>query len=184
VYIAWRDLEGSTCGVFSLGGLAPETVLALRGRTKNLFAQLLQWHATSSPARPLPAPLDSLSVPKFGSVTGISPLTIGKLKTVLQQMYLLGLQAAAVAVVAGLPFHLLSALTQILTVRGTAADGIGPGWYVVVVALSAIFLQYLPYFRYNEVLVLQANLGTPLMQKPSANEADKRQVREPETVRS
>jgi len=184
VYIAWRDLEGSTCGVFSLGSLAPESVLALRGRTKNLFAQLLQWHATSSPARPLPAPLDSLSAPKFGSVTGISPITIGKPKTVLKQMYLFGLLAAAVAVVAGLPFHLLSALTQILAVRGTAADGIGSGWYVVAVALSVIFLQYIPYFRYKEVPVLQANLETPVVQKQPTNEEAQRQVREHETVRS
>ena len=184
VHIAWRDLEGSTCGVFSLGSLARESVLALRGRTKNLFAQLLQWHATSSPARPLPAPLDSLSAPKFGSVTGISPITIGKPKTVLKQMYLFGLLAAAVAVVAGLPFHLLSALTQILAVRGTAADGIGSGWYVVAVALSVIFLQYIPYFRYKEVPVLQANLETPVVQKQPTNEEAQRQVREHETVRS
>lgn len=154
VYIAWRDVQGSTCGVFSLGCVAPETALALSGRTKNLFAQLLLWYGNSSSARPLPAPLDSLSAPNFGSVTGVSPATIGKPKTVLKQMYLFGLLAAAVAVVAGLPFTLLSALTHLPTGRGTQADGIGSGWYVVTVALSVIFLQYIPYFRYEDVPVL------------------------------
>jgi Zn-dependent protease with chaperone function len=182
VYIAWRDVAGSTCGVFSLGSMAPETVLALRHRTQNLFAQLLQWHATSSPARPLPAPLDSLPAPDFGSVTGISPVTIGKRKTVLKQMYLFGLLAAAVAVVAGLPFHLLNALLQIPTVRGAQPDGIGSGWYVVAVALSVILLQYIPYFRYKEIPVLQANLGTPVPPRPSISGDAKPQVREPETV--
>jgi len=98
---------------------------------------------------------------KFGSVTGISPITIGKPKTVLKQMYLFGLLAAAVAVVAGLPFHLLSALTRILAVRGTRPMESVPAGMVVAVALSVIFLQYIPYFRYKEVPVLQANLETP-----------------------
>jgi hypothetical protein len=182
VYIAWRDVAGSTCGVFSLGSIAPETVLGLRHRTKNLFAQLLQWHTASSPARPLPAPLDSLPAPDFGSVTGISPVTIGKRETVLKQMYLFGLLAAAVAVVAGLPFHLLSALAQIPTVSGAQPDGIGSGWYVVVVALSVILLQYIPYFRYKEVPVLQANLGTPAPHRRSSSEDAKQQACEPETV--
>jgi len=184
VYIAWWDVVRPTCGVFSLGCVAPETVLALRGRTKNLFTQLLQWHATSSPARLLPAPLDFLSAPNFGSVTGVSPLTIGKRETVLKQMYLFGLLAAAVAVVAGLPFHLLSALTHIPTATGTQPGGIGSGWYVVAVALSVIFIQYIPYFRYKEVPVLQANVGTPAAQSPPNNEETKTQDREPETVRS
>jgi hypothetical protein len=164
--------------------MAPETVLALRHRTKSLFAQLLQWHTASSPARPLPALLDSLPAPDFGSVTGISPVTIGKRKTVLKQMYLFGLLAAAVAVVAGLPFHLLSVLAQIPTVSGTQPDGIGSGWYVVAVALSVILLQYIPYFRYKEIPVLQANLGTPAPQGRSSSEDTKPQVREPETVKT
>jgi Zn-dependent protease with chaperone function len=184
VYIAWRDVARSTCGVFSLGCMAPETVLALRHRTKNLFTQLLQWHTNSSPARPLPAPLDSLPAPDFGSVTGVSPVSIGKRETVLKQMYLFGLLAAAVAVVAGLPFHLLSALTQIPTVNGTQPDGIGSGWYVVAVALSVIFLQYIPYFRYKEIPVLQANLGTTTQHRPSSSEDARQQAREPETVKT
>jgi Zn-dependent protease with chaperone function len=182
VYIAWRDVEGSTCGVFSLGCVAPETSLALRRRTKNLFTQLLLWRTTSSPAGRLPAPLDSLSAPKFGSVTGISPATIGKRETVLKQMYLFGLLAAAAAVVAGLPFHLLSALTQIPSVRGTQPDGIGSGWYVVAVALAVILLQYIPYFLYKDVPVLQASLGTLAAQRPSSNGETKPQVGEPESV--
>ena len=184
VYIAWRDLEGSTCGVFSLGCVAPETALALRRQTKNLFSQLLLWRTTSSSARPLPPPLDSLSAPKFGSVTGVSPVTIGKRKTVLKQMYLFGLLAAAVAIVAGLPFHLLSALIQVPTVPGTQPDGIGSGWYVVAVVLAVIFIQYIPYFRYKDVPVLQANPGTASTQRPPSHDETKLREREPETVRS
>ncbi len=99
-------------------------------------------------------------------------------------MYLFGLLAAAVAVVAGLPFHLLSALTQIPTVNGTQPDGIGSGWYVVAVALSVIFLQYIPYFRYKEIPVLQANLGTTTQRRPSSSEDARPQAREPETVKT
>ena len=182
VYIAWRDLQGSTCGVFSLGCVPPETALALRRRTGGLFSQLLLWRTTSSPTRPLPAPLDSLSAPQFGSVTGISPVTIRRRGTVLKQMYLFGLLAAAVAVVAGLPFHLLGALTEIAAIRGTQPDGIGSGWYVVAVALAVILLQYIPYFFYKEVPVLQAQLGPAASRKTSTGgNADSHSI-EHETV--
>jgi Zn-dependent protease with chaperone function len=179
VYIAWRDREGATCGVFSLGCLAPETVLAHRDHTKKLFAQLLQWHGASSPTRTVPAPLDSLSAPNFGSVTGISPVAVRKRSAVLKQLYLFGLLATAVAVVAGLPFHLLRALTL---APGPQPNGVGSGWYVVAVALAVIFLQYIPYFRYKDVPVLQASLGTkaaPIVRGKAEAESD---VREPEPV--
>jgi hypothetical protein len=52
------------------------------------------------------------------------------------------------------------------------------------VALSVILLQYIPYFRYKEIPVLQANLGTPAPPRLSSSEDAKPQLREPETVKT
>ncbi len=180
VYIAWRDMERSTCGVFSLACATPEARLSLSARTKGLFGQLLIWHATPAGARPPPEPLDCLSSPQFGSVTGISPLTLRK--RILKQMYLFGLLAAAVAVVAGLPFHLFDSLLQGQSLPGAHPDSVGPGWYVVTVTLGVIFLQYIPYFFYKEVPVLQADLGPAAA--PIRSLENKQHTRETETVSS
>jgi hypothetical protein len=162
----------------------PDSVLALRAHTKDLFARLVQWHATQSPAKPLPAPLDSLSAPQFGSVTGISPLTVAKREKIVKQMYLFGLLAAAVAVVAGLPFHLLQTIVQLQDLRGPQHFSVGSGWYVVGVTVGVIFIQYAPYFRYKEVPVLQAELGKPAAQNALRGEVEKQSQREPETVKT
>jgi len=183
VYIAWRDLERSTCGVLSLGCATPDTMLALRAHTRDLLARLVQWHTTVSSAKPLPAPLDSLFAPQFGSVTGISPLTVAKREKIVKQMYLFGLLAAAVAVVAGLPFHLLQTILQLQDLRGTQTFSLGAGWYVVAVSLSVIFIQYIPYFRYKEVPVLQADLGKPTSQMGRISETTQA-VQARETVKA
>jgi Zn-dependent protease with chaperone function len=183
VYIAWRDTERSTCGVLSIACSSADTLLTLSQRTKELFGQLLHWHATPAPSRSLPAPLDSLASPQFGSVTGISPLTLRQCSRILKQMYLFGLLAAAAAVVAGLPFHLFDSLLRSQMLSGEHRYAVGPGWYVVGVTLAVILLQYIPYFFYKEVPVLQADLEATGPRTASINK-DKQQSHEPETVRS
>jgi len=183
VYIAWRDMERSTCGVLSLGCATPDTALKLDARTQDLFARLMQWHATSSASKPLPAPLDSLSAPEFGSVTGISPSTLAKRKKVVNLMFRFGLLAAGVAVVAGLPFHLLQTILQLQYLGTANSISVGAGWYVVGVTLGVLFLQYIPNFRYKEVPVLQADLGKPGQLHQSMMDDAKQTKREPETVK-
>jgi hypothetical protein len=183
VYLAWRDLERATCGVLSFGCATPDTVLTLRAHTKNLFARLVHWQATTAPAKPLPAPLDSLTAPQFGSVTGISPLTVAKRQKLMNQMSLFGLLAAGVAVVAGLPFHLMQSILQLQGRGGAQPVSTGAGWYVVAVSLTIIFLQYVPYFRYKEIPVLQADLGKPAPQTGTKSESTQT-IRERETVQA
>jgi hypothetical protein len=90
--------------------------------------------------------------------------------------------AAAVAVVAGLPFHLLSLIAQLQDVRGPHRYSAGSGWYVVAVTVGVVLLQYIPYFRYKEVPVLHANLSASPARKPSSGEDSKQPSREHETV--
>ena len=158
IYIAWRDLDRSTCGVFSVGSAEPRTILQLRKRTTDLFGQILQWHKISSTPKQLPAPLDSLETPQFGSVTGVSPLQLRKPQRVLKELYLSAFLAGAVAIVAGLPFHLLQFLFQ-RPGLGAHLNSPGPGWYVVAVAAGLRFINYVPLFFYKEKPVVEAELS-------------------------
>jgi hypothetical protein len=115
-------------------------------------------------------------------VTGVSPKTLCKRERVLKQMYLFGLLAAGVAVVAGLPFHLFDALIQAPITSDDAPQSVGSGWYVVGVALAVILVQYVPYFRYKDAPVLQANLGTHAVPKGSRSDAFEQSAPETETV--
>jgi hypothetical protein len=157
VYVAWRDAERSTCGVFSMASAEPGTILTIGRRTKALLAQLLQWQKAGSPAAP--AGVGSLSSPRFGNVTGTSPLVARKPGRILKELYLNALLAAGVAVVFGLPFHLLDFLRD---PSGFASRPHAPGsaWYVVLAATLVRLIQYLPFLRYKEVPVVQATLAS------------------------
>jgi Zn-dependent protease with chaperone function len=178
VYIAWRDTERSTCGVFSLGDAEPGTLLALRRRTKDLMVRLLQWHKESSSRSSLPQPLDSLAAPEFRNVTGASPLRLRQAGQVLKELYRAAFFAGAVAVVAGLPFHILDFLRD---PEGFAArpHAPGSGWYIVLLTLTIRLIQYVPIFRYKEVPVVQASLPAASARSASRGEAEQPQT-EPE----
>jgi len=178
VYLAWRDTERSTCGVFSFGSAEPGTLLAIRRRTKDLMVRLLQWHKQSSSPWSLPQPLDSLATPEFRNVTGMSPLRLRQAAQVLKELYRSAFFAAAVAVVAGLPFHILDFLAgpEAFASRPHAP---GSGWYVVLVAVTIRVLQYVPIFGYKEVPVVQASLPASSARPATRNEAEHHHV-EPE----
>jgi Zn-dependent protease with chaperone function len=182
IYIAWRDLERATCGVFSVGCAASTSMLSLRRRTRALYAQLLQWQSAPAQARSVPAPLDALTSPQFGAVTGVSPLATRKREKIVKEMYLYALLAAAVAVVAGLPFHLLQTIAQLSDVRKRHPFAIGSGWYVVAVTLGVILLQYVRYFFYKEIPVLTAIAAAATAPKPSSTAGIDQKDRQPEPV--
>ena len=179
IYVAWRDTERSTCGVFSLASAEPGTLLALRRRTKDLLVQLLQWYKESSTSRSLPQPLNSLSTPQFGNVTGRSPLELWKASRVVRELYLTALIAAGVAVFAGLRFHVQQFLAD---PNGFSSHPHAPGsgWYVVLVAVTIRLIQYLPFFSYKEVPVVQASLaGSRARRAPSPDTTEPKREPEP-----
>jgi STE24 endopeptidase len=155
IYIAWKDAESSTVGVFSIACAHPETVLGLKKRNRLLFDQLLQWKKTNSSARPLPPQLQTLRAPQFGEVTGKSPLTLRKPKFIVKELWWTGVLAALVAVVAGLPFHLVGYLLSPSGIGLPHLNGPGAGWYVVAVAVCLRLFQFVPVLRYKERPVLQ-----------------------------
>jgi heat shock protein HtpX len=178
IYIAWRDSDQGVSadgisqrpgfGVLSFASAEPATLLDLRKRTDSLYRELVQWRIQSGLAKPVPAPLDSLGSPRFGQVTCASPLSNRKPKKILKELYLLGLLAAAIAVVAGLPFHLTQTIARVLGGRALPPSSPGSGWYVVGVTLAVLLLQYIPYFFYKDVPVLRADVSSPTKRTPES----------------
>ena len=178
IYIAWRHIERPACGVFSLASAEPGTLLALRRRTKDLLVHMLQWRKESFAADAVPARLASLTAPAFGDVTGTSPLAWRKSQAFVREMYRTALFAAALAIVAGLPFHATTFLTD-PEAFASRPHVPGSGWYVVVVAAAIRILQYVPIFLYKEKPVVQASLA-PAPASKSATAAAVEQKVEPE----
>ena len=172
VYIAWRDVERSTCGVFSLGSAEPGTLLAVRRRTRELFVRLLQWHKESASPRSLAQPFESLATPELRNVTGASPLRLRKATGVIRELYRTAFFAAGVALVAGLPFHIVDFFADL---QGFASrpHAPGSGWYVVLVAVTIRLIQYVPIFRYKEIPVLQASLPGVAARRETSGGAEK-----------
>jgi Zn-dependent protease with chaperone function len=169
IYIAWKDAASSTGGVFSLACAHPETTLALKKRTRLLFEQLLQWKKTSSSSRPMPPQLQALRAPQFGEVTGKSPLTLRKPRFIVKELLWTGVLAALVAVLSGLPFHLVGYLLIPREIGLPRLNGPGSGWYVLAVAVCLRFLQFMPVLLYKEQPVLQAQ---PLSPRSNAASGD------------
>jgi hypothetical protein len=90
-----------------------------------------------------------------------------------------GLMAAGVAVVAGLRFHLQQLLAD---PNGFAShpQAPGSGWYVVLVAVTIRLIQYLPFFSYKEVPVVQASLpGSRARRAASSDTAEPKREAKP-----
>lgn len=184
-YLAWRDAERATCGVFSLGSAEPGTLLDLRRRSRDLLAHLLQWHKEPSRRGALGRPLeslttlDSLTTPEFRDVTGVSPLRHRKPSLILKDFYRTAFFAACVAVVAGLPFHILDFFAEPQGFAGRP-HAPGSGWYVVLVAVAMRIIHYIPIFRYKEVPIVQASLPANSVRR--AIHSPEKPQREPEPV--
>jgi hypothetical protein len=119
--------------------------------------------------------------PQFGNVTGTSAITLRQRERILKQLYIFGMLAAGIAVVAGLPFHLFDSLFRGQSARYAQPGSLGGGWYVVGVTLAIIVLQYVPYFFYKDVPVLEAGSAGSGRANESVKEGAE-ESRETETV--
>jgi hypothetical protein len=126
----------------------------------------------------LPQPLGALASPEFRNVTGASPLRLRQPVGVIRELYRTAFFAAGVAVVAGLPFHILDFLANPEGFAGRP-HAPGSGWYVVLVAVTIRLIQYVPIFRYKEVPILQASLSARTTRDETRGEPQQRQT-EPE----
>lgn len=161
VYIAWRDNELQTCGVFNLGRGHADSVRSGTRQTKELADHLCSWWKTPSAARPVPAPLDTLSSPVAREVTCAVPGTMWKPGKLFSELLATAWISSLAAMLCGLPFHMM----QYLAGHSYSRLGIPPpyhspgaGWFVVLAAPLVRFLSLIPTLLYRDKPILIAQL--------------------------
>jgi Zn-dependent protease with chaperone function len=171
IYVAWRDDERGSCGVFNFGSRGGGSILGDQKRTIDLSARILAWRKSiGSSISILPTPLGTLTSPAIGAVTASVPQLKLRSRKVYNELVVTGLVAALGAMLLGLKFHLLAYFTQSAAMPEgfQSLHSPGMGWYVVAVAVLSRFLLMIPVLRYRDKPALVAqepknkgNVSTP-----------------------
>jgi Zn-dependent protease with chaperone function len=155
IYMAWKDDELGTSGVFNIGCINGASTLRLRVQSSKLAERLKVWWKSAPAVRPLPGPLAALRSPQLGAVTGAVPRwRAGK---AFNELFLTAIFAIVGATLCGLPFHLLGFFFSGMipaVAKVTPFHGPGSGWYVVGVVLVVRFLAMIPALRYKDQAVV------------------------------
>jgi hypothetical protein len=155
IYMAWKDDELGTTGVFNIGCINGASTLRLRKQSSKLAERLKVWWKSTPTARPVPGPLATLRSPQIGAVTGAVPrFNAGKVFT---ELFLTAIFAIVGAILCSLPFQLTAFLFSRLNEslgRITAIHSPGSGWYVVAVVLLVRFFAMIPALRYKDQAIV------------------------------
>ena len=166
VYVAWKDEERGTCGVFNVGCGGSRSVGEAQRMNLQLTQRLQAWWKTPPVTRPLPGAMAALGSPQMRAVTSKSPAERWRPRRVWNELVWSGILAAVGGVLCGLPFHLTAFFTTKMYAGAFAqarmaqwASTPGAGWYVVAVAMAVRLAMFVPYLRYRDVPVLVAEAG-------------------------
>ena len=168
IYIAWKDAARGETGVFNIGCINGASTLGLRRETSNLAKRLQGLWKSNAGARPMPAPLASLTSPQLGAVTFDGVHKKGKSGKVFQELLWTTIFAAVGAALCGLPFHFMQFLFSGVDERlgRVAVRSPGPGWYVVAVAVTVRFIAMIPALRYKDQAVVTVAASQPTGNAP------------------
>jgi len=183
IYIAWKDGELARSGAFNIGCIEGSSILEFKRKTTQLYKYLQNWWKASADARPLPAKLAELHSPLIGTVTGVAPNANWRPAKVLKELFLIAFIASVVAMLCGLPFHLIAYLffAPIEAIGiSTKLHSPGAGWYVVCVAMLLRTIAFLPVWAYKDRPVVEIpsladekrtapGVATPPPPKPETN---------------
>ena len=184
IYVAWKDDERGTCGVFNMGsGGKLESTLHANKLTAELAQRLQAWWKTSPVARPLPPQLAELHSPEVRAVTSQNPAQRWKPGRVYKELLWTGIFTGAGATLCGLHFHLLPYLLASSFSSAYARAGIhnpfstpGAGWYAVAVAVTVRFLSLVPQLRYRDTPKLIADSAAKRADTPPSAVAQPKPV--------
>jgi Zn-dependent protease with chaperone function len=188
IYIAWKDDDRGSCGVFNICCGNADSTLHASYLTADLVQRLETWWKASSPAAtPLPAELSNLTSPQVRAITSQSLRAQWNSRRVTNELIWTALFAAVGATLCGLPFHLTEVFINLLNPALYAnialqnhVSSAGAGWFAVAIAVLVRFFTMLPVLRYREApqLVARAPAKTPVAPPPptSTNPADKDSV--------
>jgi Zn-dependent protease with chaperone function len=172
IYIAWKDDDRGSCGVFNISCGNADSTLHASYLTADLAQRLERWWKASSPAAAsLPAELASLASPQVRAITSQSLRAQWNSRRVTNELIWTALFTAVGATLCGLPFHLTEFFINLLNpalysniALQNHASLAGAGWFAVAIAVFARLFTMLPVLRYREApqLVAQAPTKTPV----------------------
>ena len=180
IYVAWKDDERGTCGVFNLACGQADSMLHARKITADLARRLEAWCRTAPVARPLPPQLADLTSPEVRAVTSQSLAERRKPQKVFNELFATAICAAVCAGLCGLPFHVVQSLLFYSSSRAPIDSGMvragmpnlpptpGAGWYVVGVAVLVRLVTLFPLFFYRDAPQLKAETPTKRASAPVA----------------
>ncbi len=158
IYIAWKDSDLGRSGAFNFGCIEGGSILEFKRKTIQLEKTLQNWWKASADSRPLPAKLAALQSPLIGAVTGVSPNANWRPGKVFKELFLVAFIAGVVAMLCGLPFHLIAFLFSApIEAMGIPAKfhSPGAGWYVVCVAMLLRTVALIPVWAYQDKPVVE-----------------------------
>jgi Zn-dependent protease with chaperone function len=189
IYIAWKDNERGTCGVFNIVCGNPNSALHANKLTTELEQRLRAWWKTSPVTRPLPPQLAELTSPEVRAVTSQVPGERWKPRKLFRELLWTAIFSCAGAIMCGLPFHLLPYLLTSVFSSTYARAGIhysfsspGAGWFAVAVAVLVRFITIFPTLRYRDLPKLTADTPTRRGEVPSASSVGRANPVTPEKV--
>lgn len=182
VYIAWKDEERATSGVFNIGCINGASTLGLRQQTSRLAERLHLWWKSAAAEKPCPEPLSALTTPQIGLVTGAIPGKAMRSNLVVKEIVYVAVFAVIGAVLCGLPFHLLAFLLAAADQTFRQFNSVhspGAGWYVVAVAVVMRVIAMIALMRYKDVAIVTlapSNTALPTASAGRATQAETKRI--------
>jgi len=169
IYIAWKNDERGSCGVFNLACGNANSTIHSNQLTNDLFERLQSWWKTSPVTRPLPPQLAELTSPEIRAVTSQSFQERWTARRVSNELLWTAIFTAVAAALCSLPFHFTAFLIGLTNPDFYPYFGgqnhfasPGAGWFAVAIAVLVRLLTMTPALRYRErpQLTAQAPAGT------------------------
>ena len=162
IYVAWKDDERGTCGVFHIGRMGVRSILDGAHETQKLAQSLSSWWKAEPVFRAMPPVFEALHAPNRVNVTAAVPGAMWTSKKIFGELLGMAWISALLAMLCGLPFHLMGYL---MGMGNALPMGIGPrvyspgaGWFVVCVAVLVRYLSLVPTLRYKDRPVIVAQM--------------------------
>jgi Zn-dependent protease with chaperone function len=135
IYVTWHDEIQATDRTFNLRAAEARSMRQLGRDARSLAKRLQAWQQQPSIAVATPSTPDDLGTPEIGEVTSLPPHAWFNPRSIIRSLLVVGVLAAGVSVLLGLPFDLEQG---------------GAGWCVVGIACVAGIFQWWPYLVYRE----------------------------------
>ena len=164
LYVAWKDDERGTHGVFNVACGKADSALHANKLTRDLAQRMQAWWKAPPITRPLPSQLAELTSPEVRAVTSQNPAERRKPQKLYNELFWTGVFAGVGATLCGLPFRLAAYFLALSNPSLYARAGVhtsittpGAGWFAVGVAVLVRLITLFPLLLFRDAPKLVAD---------------------------